>query len=120
MEGANRRIRAVITSPANARTDGQATCAAQSQNAMPAQPEWRNWTLTKNQKRELVGTENGRGERASVKRNPLTETEIPRLPACVVRGADGAVTRNVVLSWARFEKNRDALCQKGMEDVRGA
>jgi integrase len=52
-------------------------------------------------------------------KNPLTATEIPRLPACVVRGAAGAVIENVLTSLAHFEMKRDKVCQKRMEDVRG-
>jgi len=49
----------------------------------------------------------------------LTATEIPRLPACVVRGAAGAVIENVLPSPAHLEMKRDKVCQKRMEDVRG-
>jgi hypothetical protein len=61
----------------------------------------------------------GRGKCGSLQRKPLTATEIPRLPACVVRGATGAVTENVLPSLAHFEKKRDKVSQKRMEDVRG-
>ena len=56
------------------------------------------------------------GNCGSLQRNPLTATEIPRLPACVVRGAAGAVIENVLPS---FGMKRDKVCQKRMEDVRG-
>ncbi len=54
-----------------------------------------------------------------LQRNPLTATEIPRLPACVVRGAAGAVTENVLPSLGHFGMKRDKMYQKRMEDVRG-
>ena len=60
-----------------------------------------------------------RGDWGSLQRNPLTATEIPRLPACVVRGAAGAVIENVLSSLAHFEMKRDKVCQKRIEDVRG-
>lgn len=41
------------------------------------------------------------------------------LPACAVRGATEAVTENVLPGLAHFEKKRDKVCQKRMEDVRG-
>jgi hypothetical protein len=49
----------------------------------------------------------------------LTAAEILRLPACVVRGAGGAVIENVLASLAHFEMKRDEVCQKRMEDVKG-
>jgi hypothetical protein len=57
---------------------------------------------------------------------PLTATEIPRLPACVVRGTDEAVSENVVPSWAHIREEmgyaapeRNGRCQGGMRS-RGA
>ena len=58
-------------------------------------------------------------EIGSIQRNPLTATEIPRLRACVVRGAAGAVIENVLPSLAHFKMKRDKVCQKRMEDVGG-
>jgi len=57
----------------------------------------------------IVPVEKGRGDIGSAQRNPLTATEIPRLPACVVRGAAGAVIENVLPSLAHFEMKRDKV-----------
>jgi len=52
-------------------------------------------------------------------KKPVDGRGDPKLPACVVRGAAGAVIENVLPSLAHFEMKRDKVCQTRMEGVRG-
>jgi hypothetical protein len=64
------------------------------------------------EKEEIVWVQRKGEEMRFARKRPLTATEIPRLPVCVVRGATGAVAENVLPSRAHFEKNRIRCARK--------
>ncbi|KAI0278233.1 hypothetical protein BGY98DRAFT_1176702 [Russula aff. rugulosa BPL654] len=86
IEGTIRRGRATITSSARA-----------------GRPKTTRYVQRVKKKEMIVPVHRKGGRYRFTPKKPLTATEIPRLPACVVRGAAGAVIENVLPSLAHFE-----------------
>jgi hypothetical protein len=124
MEGDTRTSRAVITSFAGAVSPRQCVDPTRvlriANLGVPHEPGLKCQSLarlrtTKSKVKKRLDSAERMGEQGK----PLTATEIPRLPTCVVRGTDEAVSENVVPSWAHIREEMGYECQKGMEGVKG-